>query len=101
VPTCIEWRLKLLAALPAALQNQLEALQMDANLQESIVNCIYNTMLDQGTNINGPFLKALEAQSHIGWLAIMLQGHWSEEWQQAYKESNQAPEEETQKQRNK
>ncbi len=94
-PSRLEWRVKLLAAL----QIQMEKLGTNMNLQESIAHCIDSALSDRAITVSGPFYKALEAQSKIGWVS-MLRGHWSKEWQQAYEQSYQSPSEETRKERN-
>jgi hypothetical protein len=53
----------------------MEVLQTDTNLVKVIIYCIDNAMADRAIITSGPFKKALDSQSHIGWLA-MLQGHW-------------------------
>jgi hypothetical protein len=92
----IAWRLQLLMSL----RKQMEVLQTDTNLIEAIINCMDNAMADRAIITAGPFQKALESQSRIGWLAMLL-GYWSREWQQANGMTYHTLTTETRKERNK
>jgi hypothetical protein len=74
----------------------MESLQTDTNLVKVIINCMDNLMSDRVITPAGQFRKAIKAQSHIGWLA-MLRGYWSLEWQQAYETTYLTPEAKTRK----
>jgi hypothetical protein len=39
-------------------------------ISSNLPHCMDNTMANQDINTNGPFHKAMEAQSHIGWTAV-------------------------------
>jgi hypothetical protein len=78
----------------------MESLQTDPNLVEVIINCMDKSMSDRAIIPAGQFRKAIKAQSHIGWLA-MLRGYWSLEWQQAYEKTHPTPDSESRKERNK
>jgi hypothetical protein len=61
-----------------ALQKQMVSLRMEINLLEAVLHCIDNMMANHTINTDRLFRKALGAQSHIGWTA-MLHGYWSRE----------------------
>jgi hypothetical protein len=68
----------------------MEKTNMDAYLQETILDCIDRAMTDRTINMHDPFNRVLEAQEHIGWVN-MLCGYWSQEWQVGYKKFYDIP----------
>jgi hypothetical protein len=75
-------------------------IRTNEHLQVIIVDSIDKALSGRSITHNGPFQSAIESQAQIGWLGL-LQGHWSQTWQQEYKQTYEEPERITQKDKNK